>query len=367
MSDELKRVPLDARHRELGAKMVPFAGFHMPLQYTGIKEEHLAVRNGVGLFDVSHMGEVEFRGADAVKAVNRLVTNDLEPIAIGQAMYTAMCHEDGGIVDDLIVYKLAEDHVLACVNAANRDKDFGHMQAHLIDGEVTMEDTGDQWAQLALQGPKAPAMLATLTEMDLDSIATYHCAWGEVAGERCLVARTGYTGEDGFELYIPAESAGAVFDAIVAAGADWDLAMAGLGCRDTLRLESKYLLYGNDMNDATNPVEAGLNWVVKLGREPSFVGEEAIAAIKEAGPKRRLRGFVLEGRGVLRPGFTVIVDGEPVGELTSGSYGPTLEKSIGLGYVDVEAADATDVEIEVRGKRVAATMTKKPFYSRPKS
>lgn len=366
MSNKLKRVALDARHREHGAKMVPFAGFEMPLQYTGIKDEHLAVRSGVGLFDVSHMGEVEFRGSDAVRAVNRLVSNDLEPIAIGQAMYTAMCREDGGIVDDLIVYKLAHDHVLACVNAANRSKDFQHMKQHLIDGDVEMVDTGDDWVQLALQGPMASELLATTTDYDLSSIDGYHCAWGEVAGERCLIARTGYTGEDGFELYIPVASGIAVFDALVQAGDAFDLALAGLGCRDTLRLEAKYLLYGNDMDETRNPIEAGLGWVVKLGRDPSFVGEEAIAKVKEAGPEQRMRGFILNGRGVLRPGYPVFVGDRQVGELTSGSYAPTLEKSIGLGYVDIDVANEERVTVEIRGKSIEATMTKKPFYSRTK-
>lgn len=366
MTESLQKVPLDAKHREHGARMVPFAGFEMPLQYSSIKDEHLAVRSSVGLFDVSHMGEVEFRGSDAVKAVNRLVTNDLGPIAIGQAMYTAMCRSDGGIVDDLIVYKLADDHVLVCVNAANRAKDFEHMQANLIEGDVTIEDTGDQWVQLALQGPNAEDLLATLTDKDLSAIATYHCSWGAVAGVRCLIARTGYTGEDGFELYIPVEDGEAIFDAVVKAGESFDLVLAGLGCRDTLRLEAKYLLYGNDIDETTNPIEAGLGWVVKFGNEPRFVGEEAVATVKQDGPRRRMRGFVLEDRGVLRPGYPIFVGDDRVGELTSGSYAPSLEKSIGMGYLEIDASDADRVMIEIRGRLVEASVTKKPFYTRPK-
>lgn len=363
MADELKHVPLEERHVALGAKMVPFAGFLMPLQYTGIKEEHHAVRQRVGLFDVSHMGEVEIRGEDAVEVADYLVTHDVSKLVDGQALYTVMCNEQGGIVDDLLVYRLAEDHILLCVNAANRDKDFAHITTHAR-GEASIEDTGDDWAQLALQGPRAVALLAELTPAPLDEIAYFRARFGEVAGVRCLISRTGYTGEDGFELYIPAGQAAQVFDAIVEAGEVFELAMCGLGCRDTLRLEAKLHLYGQDMDDETTPFEAGLSWVVKLDREQDFVGKQALIEAKAQGPARRLRGLVVEGRGVIRPGYEIFVGDEQVGVVTSGSYSPTLEQSIGLGYLDVEHANVERVEVAVRKRRLPARVTRKPFYKR---
>ena len=301
MSDEtLKHVPLESRHVEHGARMVPFAGFSMPLQYTSITEEHAAVRERVGLFDVSHMGEIEVRGEDAVAEVNRIVTNDVSKLVDGQALYTVMCHENGGIVDDLLVYRLAEDHLLLCVNAANRDKDREHIFAHAT-GSCEIEDTGDSWAQLALQGPRAFDVLDNITDGAARDLGSFFGAFMEVAGVRCLVSRTGYTGEDGVEIYIPAERAGEVFDALLEAGKAHDLALCGLGCRDTLRLEAKLHLYGQDMDDETNPFEAGLAWTVKLGKEGDFVGKQALVEAKAAGVSKRLRGLVVQDKGVIRP------------------------------------------------------------------
>lgn len=363
--ENTKSIPLESRHAAHGAKLIPFAGYRMPVQYTGIKAEHHAVRTNVGLFDVSHMGEVEFVGPDAVAAVNALVTNNVAAMVDGQALYTAMCREDGGIVDDLVLYKLSDERVLVCVNASNREKDFAHMKSH-VEGNVEVLDRGDDFAQLALQGPNAQRVLAKITGEDLDTIKYYNARFGAVAGvSDVLISRTGYTGEDGFELYIPAESAEAVFDALMAAGEEFELALCGLGCRDTLRLESKYLLYGNDMDESVNPVEAGLNWVVKLDG-PEFVGREAIQKIKTEGVTRRIRGLILEGRGVLRPGYEIFATGTDtrVGKLTSGSFAPTLEESIGLGYIDISNMNDERVDVDIRGRRVPARVTKKPFYKR---
>lgn len=358
--EELKQVPLERRHVEHGAKLVPFAGFSMPIQYVGVKEEHLAVRNGVGLFDVSHMGEIEVRGDDAIDVVNRIVTNDVTSLVDGQALYTVMCHEDGGIVDDLLVYRLARDHVFLCVNAANRDKDFAHI-TKFATGASTIEDTGDSWAQLALQGPKAVAMLQEMVDAPVEKIGYFHSAFYDVAGVRCLVSRTGYTGEDGFELYIPVDGAEAVFDALVAHGEAHGLVLCGLGCRDTLRLEAKLHLYGQDMSDSTNPFEAGLSWTVKL-QKGDFVGRDALVAAKEAGVTRRLRGLIVQDRGVIRQGCEIYAGDKLVGEVTSGSFSYMLDKSVGMGYIDVEHANDDSVTIAVRKRRLAADVTRKAFY-----
>lgn len=366
MSEEAvtRHLPLEARHAALGGRMVPFAGYLMPLQFAGIKEEHLAVRTNVGIFDVSHMGEVEFRGPDAIAAIDRIITNDATRLVDGQAMYTAMCNAQGGIVDDLLVYRLGPEHVLACVNASRRDVDFAHMRAHTT-GDVEIADRSDDYVQLAVQGPNAVKVLAPIIDYDLEAIAYYHAAYAAVAGHRCLVSRTGYTGEDGFELYVPVAAAEDVFDAVMAAGEPYKMQPCGLGARDTLRLEARMLLYGNDMNESVDPLEAGLGWVVKLDKASDFVGKEALRARQAAGVRRRLRGFVLEERGVLRPHYPIFVGEMQVGELTSGGYAPTLDKSIGLGFVDVAYADAAEVEVEVRGRRLRASVTKKPFYKRP--
>ena len=363
LDDDVKQIPLMARHEELGGSMVDFPGFRMPVQYDGIKQEHHAVRTNVGLFDVSHMGEVEVRGADAIEVVDSLMTNDASSLDNGQAMYTVMCRPDGGIVDDMVVYRLADDHLMICVNAANRDKDFAFMKEHAR-GDAELVDRGDEYVQLALQGPKAEALLQEITDNDLSEITFFRAAHGDVAGVETLVARTGYTGEDGFELYIPADEGETVFDAILQAGESYDLQMCGLGARDTLRLEAKLHLYGQDIDETTNPYEAGLSWVVKLDKETDFVGREALADIKEQGVSRRLRGLVLQGRGVIRPGYEIYADDEQVGEVTSGTFSPTLEESIGLGYIEVDHANDEVVDLDIRGRRVAATVTKKPFYSR---
>lgn len=364
MAQTMKSVPLETEHIAAGGKMVEFAGYSMPVQYTGIKEEHHVVRNGVGLFDVSHMGEVEFTGPDAMAAVDHLITNDISKLVDGQAMYTAMCHDNGGIVDDLVVYRLGPERIFVCVNAANREKDFEHMKSRKMPGNYEMVDRGDEFAQLAVQGPKAIQVVQSITDIDAAAIPYYHAANGKVAGVDCLVSRTGYTGEDGFEVYIPVAYAKAVFEGLMEAGIPAGIQLCGLGCRDTLRLESKFLLYGNDMSDDTNPLEAGLGWVTKLDRDTDFIGKSSIQGIKSSGVTRRLRGLVLQDRGVIRHDYPIFVGDNEVGIVTSGGYSPTLEQSIGLGYIAVDFCDAESVEIEIRGRRIPATTTKKPFYKR---
>lgn len=365
-STDTKSIPLEHRHRELGARMTPFAGYMMPLQYAGIKEEHLAVRNGVGLFDVSHMGEVEFVGPDAIAMIDGLVTNDASKLVDGQAMYAALCNEEGGIIDDVLVYRLAEDHVMVCVNASRRAEDLAHMKANAR-GDAEIRDTSDQYVLLAIQGPRAIDLLKALAPDEADAFEAlryYRARRGVVAGVEMLVSRTGYTGEDGFELYIPVAQAEAVFDATLEAGEDFDLAMCGLGCRDTLRLEARFNLYGQEMDETTNPFEAGLGWTVKLKKKTPFVGQDALKSIKERGLTRMLCGFILQEKGIIRPGYEIYIGEQCVGEVTSGSWAPTLEESIGLGYIDLEFADAPMVDIQIRKKRVPARLTSKPFYKR---
>jgi len=363
---EIKSIPLEQRHIDLGARMTPFAGYLMPLQYAGIKEEHLAVRSGVGLFDVSHMGEFEIVGADAIEVIDGLVTNDASKLVDGQAMYAALCNEEGGIIDDVLVYRLAEDHIFVCVNASRRDVDFAHMSAHAR-GKAEIRDTSDTYALLAIQGPKALDLIKVLAPEDaeaLEALRYYRARRAVVAGVDMLVSRTGYTGEDGFELYIPVAQAETVFDATLIAGEAFDLALCGLGCRDTLRLEARFNLYGQDMNETTNPFEAGLGWTVKLNKTTPFVGQDALKAIKARGLTRKLCGFVLQEKGMIRPGYEIYIGEENVGEVTSGSWAPTLEESIGLGYIGLDFVDAPLVDIQIRKKRVPARLTSQPFYKR---
>ncbi len=368
MSDqevELKHVPLEEVHIEAGGKMVPFAGFLMPVQYTGIKQEHLAVRHKAGLFDVSHMGEVEVRGKDALKVVDYLVTNDVFQLKDGQALYTVMCHPNGGVVDDLLVYRLGEEHILLCINAANREKDVAYiLKSAPSDADVTITDTSDEWAQLALQGPEAKRILAKITSLDLDSIAYFHAKFGDVAGvQDVLVSHTGYTGEDGFELYIPVGGSRQIFEAIVEAGGD-DLLLCGLGCRDTLRLEAKLHLYGQDLSDDINPLEAGLTWTVKLNTGRDFIGKEALLKIKEEGVSKRLRGLIVEGKGIIRQGYEVYAEDQEtlIGEVVSGSFSYMLETSVGLSYIKAEYLGEENVLVKVRSKFLPAKVTKKAFY-----
>ena len=357
-----KRTPLYDVHVKSGARMVEFAGWDMPVQYSGLLDEHEAVRTRAGLFDVSHMGEVVFRGPKALESLNRIFTNDLRRIVDGQAQYGCLCRENGGIVDDVIVYRRAEDDLLVCVNAGNRDKDFDWLRDHAGGSSVTNESV--DWVQIAIHGPRAQANLPGLTGADLAALKPFHFAEAQVAGIPGTIARTGYTGEDGFEIFCRPDQGPALWKAIVEAGKPAGLVPAGLGARDTLRLEVAYRLYGSDMDDATTPLEAGLGWVVKLDKG-DFIGKDAMARQKAAGLPRKLVGFVLTDPGIARHGYDVLHDGEKVGVVTSGTKSPTLKTSIGLAYVPPAlAAEGSSFAVDIRGRPASAQVVKTPFYVR---
>ena len=354
----MRRTPLYDLHAAAGGRFVDFGGWEMPVQFAGIRAEHLHVRQHGGLFDVSHMGEIEVRGADAIAAVNRLITNDLEAIADGQALYSPMCRPDGGIVDDLVVYRFGRESVLICCNAGNRAKDVAWIQANLT-GAVA-RDVSDTYAQIAVQGRAAPAALQSLTDTDLSSIGRYWFAQGAVDGVQALISRTGYTGEDGFELYVPADQGPAVWQALRAA--DPELLPIGLGARDTLRLEMKFALYGNDIDETTTPLEAGLGWTVKL-KGDDFIGRDALIAQKAAGLTRRLVAFTLDGRAPARAGYLVVnAECLPIGHVTSGTRSPSLDQNIGLAYVPVGAHRVgSPIRVQVRRSVETGQIVKPPF------
>ena len=364
MDDPLRRTPLYASHIALGARMVPFGGWEMPVQYSGIIEEHRAVRTRAGLFDVSHMGEVALAGPGAGPLVQRLVTNDLSRRAAGQALYTPMCTPDGGIIDDLLVYRLGDERLMLVLNAANTAEDLAWIRGH-THGDVQISDRSAETALLALQGPRAQAILERLTPAPVGTIRYYWFRDGvEVAGRRALVSRTGYTGEDGFEIYLDNRHAVHVWDAILEAGKPAGILPAGLGARDTLRLEAGLLLHGNDMDKSTTPLEVGLGWTVKLDKG-EFVGAQALERQKREGLSRRLVGFVLRERAIARHGFPIREDGATIGVVTSGSFGPTVGNSIGLGFVPPEHAEpGRRIAVEVRGRAVGGTVARLPFYKR---
>jgi aminomethyltransferase len=356
----LKRTPLHAAHVRLGARMIPFGGWDMPVQYTGIVEEHRAVRSAVGCFDVSHMGEFEFQGPDALPTLQRLTTNDVATLEIGQVQYSLLCHEDGGIVDDLTLYRLTADHYMMTVNASNIDKDWAWIRGHL-DGRVDARNVSGETGLIAVQGPRAERLVGRLADVDVSAIGYYHFRSGRVAGVLGIISRTGYTGEDGFELYLPAAATEAVWDQLLAEGKVDGATPIGLGARDTLRLEMKYALYGNDIDETTNPLEAGLGWVVKPVKGP-FLGRDAIEQARAGGSARRLVGFEMVERAVARHGYPILHDGATVGVVTSGSYGPSVDKYIGIGYVPASLAPVgSAIAIEVRGRGQAARVVKTPF------
>jgi len=362
-SETLKRTPLHAEHVAAGAKMVPFAGWEMPVQYrTGILEEHRAVRTAAGLFDVSHMGEIEVRGPDSLALVQRVTTNDASKLTVGQAQYAVMCREDGGAIDDCIVYRFA-DHWMIVVNASNRDKDRDWILEHAAELDVDVTDVSDDIALIALQGPRSTPILEKLTAADLDLIAYYHFGEGVVAGVAAVISRTGYTGEDGYELYVPASAAVGLWRSLLEAGRGEGLIPAGLGARDSLRLEVGFALYGNDLDETRTPLEAGLGWVVKLDKG-DFLGRGALVKQKEAGLKERLTGFVLKERGFPRHGYAVRWNGERAGEITSGVLSPSLGVGVGLAYLPAAAAKpGTPIEIEVRDRLTPAEVVRPPFYT----
>ncbi|MBI2201141.1 MAG: glycine cleavage system aminomethyltransferase GcvT [Armatimonadetes bacterium] len=363
---QLKRTSLFDTHVRSGARMVEFGGWEMPVQYAGIVEEHRAVRSSAGLFDVSHMGEVEVDGPGALESVQRLITNDAARLAVGQGLYTPMCTPSGGIIDDLTVFRLAEQRFLFVVNAATTAKDVAWIQQHTRSARA--RDRSSEFALLALQGPASQAILQRLTRADLPSLRFFHIAEGvDVAGIRCLISRTGYTGEDGFEIAPPWDVAPRVWEALIDAGRRDGLVPAGLGARDTLRLEAGIMLYGSDIDETTSPLEAPLGWTVKLDKG-EFVGRDALRAQKELGVQRKLVGFEVADRAIPRSGYALHAGGRQIGQVTSGTFGPWVNKGIGMGYLSKAFTKAgTQIDVQVRGKAAPATVVKLPFYKRPTS
>ena len=359
--ETLRRTPLYDRHVALGGKMVPFAGYEMPIQYSGIVGEHRAVRGAAGLFDLSHMGEFFFEGANAGAALDRMVSSDIAGLEVGQARYGLLTNERGTIVDDVIVYRVAPQRYMVVVNAANIAKDAKHMRAHLP-GDVRFDDKSFDTALIAIQGPRAAAILSRVAKLNVDDIVPFGVASTTVAGAKATVARTGYTGEDGFEVFVENNAAPGVWDQLLAAGKDEGILPIGLGARDTLRLESRFSLYGNEIDETTSPIEAGLGWTCKLDKD--FVGRDVIAQAKEAGPSRRIAGLVVEG-GVARHGMPVTSEGTAVGHVTSGTFGPTVQKNIALAYVPASLSKVgSRLAVRIREKDVPATVVRTPFYRR---
>jgi aminomethyltransferase len=344
--------------------MVDFGGWDMPVQYSGVIEEHLAVRQAAGLFDVSHMGEVEVSGTNALAFIQHLTINDAAKLVDGQVQYSAICYPEGGVVDDVTLYRFNGSHFLFCVNASNIEKDFAWMQQVLRESalkDVTLTNRSAEFAQLALQGPKAVAILAGLTDVSLDGLAYYHFCEGTVAGEKMIVSRTGYTGEDGFELYLPASAAVAVWQKLMSAGNPHGLLPIGLGARDTLRLEKGYALYGHELSRDISPLEAGLAWITKLDKV-DFVGKAALVAQKAAGVPRRRIGLVMEERGIPRDGYPLFAGDREVGVVTSGTMSPTLKLGIALALVEPAAAGLDEeLEVAVRNRRMRARVVRPPF------
>jgi aminomethyltransferase len=352
----LKRTPLYEAHAEAGAKLVDFAGWEMPVQYDGIREEHLRVRGSCGVFDVSHMGEIETEGPEAADLLQRLLSNDVSKIAVGGAQYSCLCREDGGVLDDLFTYRLAESQFLTVTNAANHERDLEWFEAHAVEFNVTVRDRIDAFAMLAVQGREAREVMGRLTEGELPP--RFRTEELMVAGCPALVCGTGYTGEDGVEVLVAPEEARTVWDAVLGAGAS----PAGLGARDTLRLEVNYCLYGNDLTEERTPIEAGLGWCVK--EDTGFCGSEACRRVREEGPAEVLRPFVTSS-GIPRQGNPIVSGDESIGEVTSGTLSPCLEAGIGMGYVRSDLAEpGTEIEIDVRGKRRTAEVRKAPLYSK---
>ncbi|MCD6530943.1 glycine cleavage system aminomethyltransferase GcvT [bacterium] len=358
---EPKKTPLYPKHVFAHAKIVEFAGFVMPMFYEGIVPEHKAVRQNVGVFDVSHMGEFYVSGPRALEFIQKMTTNDASRLSEWQAQYSAMLYDHGGIVDDLLVYRLPDRYMLV-VNAANIDKDFEWLKSHLPESGVELYNASDEVAQIAIQGPQAQGVLQKLVNHDLEQIKYYHAAELDVAGERMLVSRTGYTGEDGFELYMKPEAAPKIWDALLEAGEPFGIKPCGLGARDTLRLEMKYALYGNDIDETTNPYEAGLGWIVKL-EKGDFIGRDAIIDAKAKGLKRKLVCLELQERGFPRHGYKVFREGEEVGVVSSGTFSPMLNKGIALAYVPREFSKVGNAfEVQVRNVKIPAVVVKPPFW-----
>lgn len=363
----LKRTPLFDVYKNYGGKTIDFGGWELPVQFSSIKEEHEAVRTKAGLFDVSHMGEIEVKGTDSLLYLQKMMTNDISKLKIGAAQYTAMCYENGGTVDDLLVYKMAEDDYLLVVNASNIDKDFDWLSAH-VEGEVTLNNISEKMAQLALQGPVAEKVLQKLTGEDLSGIGFFKFQENvTINGKSALVSRTGYTGEDGFEIYCASEHVIELWNTILEVGKEDGVLPCGLGARDTLRFEATLALYGQELSPEITPFEAGIGFAVKLNKEVDFIGKEALAKQKEISIPRKLVGIEMIERGIPRHGYAVFHGETKVGEVTTGTQSPTLKKNIGLALIYRQFSELdTELDIEIRGKKVKAKIVPTPFYKRDK-
>lgn len=364
---ELKRTPLFEEHVKLGGKIVEFGGFEMPVQYKGIIEEHNTVRQQAGLFDVSHMGEFEIKGPEAKKYIQKMITNDLEKIEPGKVLYSPICYENGGTVDDLLVYCFDWEHFWLVVNASNTDKDWQWCIEHKENEDVELTNISGEIAQLALQGPKAQEILQLLTPLDLKEIKFFRFQEGEVAGLNCVISRTGYTGEDGFEIYLKASEVVTLWRELLAKGEPFGLAPIGLGARDTLRFEAALPLYGHELSPEITPLEAGLGIFVDLKSDADFIGKKALVSQKESGLKRKKIGIEMVDRGIAREGYSVHKDGQEIGFITSGSFSPTLGKNLGMALISVEEGQiGNTVSVIIRNRPCQAVVAKTPFYSNKK-
>jgi aminomethyltransferase len=364
----LKKTPLHSAHVALGARMVPFGGWDMPVEYSGIVNEHNTVRAAAGIFDVSHMGEIEIAGTDALAAVQHITSNDASKLSVNQAQYSALTTPEGTFVDDLLVYRFAPNHFLLVVNAGDIQKDYAWIAEHAkAAGDAAVVNSSDRYALIAVQGPKALGILQSLTGIDLAAIKYYWFAHGEIASVRCTISRTGYTGEDGFEIFVAPNVATRVWNAVMDAGRDYGLIPCGLGARDTLRLEASMRLYGNDIDETTTVLEADLGWIVGWKKE-AFIGDKVLRRQREAGVKRKIVGFAMIDRAIARHGHGVMHGNDQVGVVTSGTQTPFLKKAIGMAYVPTHMAElGTEFEIDIRGRRARAIVVKMPFYTRPKA
>jgi aminomethyltransferase len=363
----MKRTPLYEEHKKLGAKMIPFTGWEMPLSYTGVLEEHRATRSAVGLFDVSHMGRIDVTGPAAVELLDCVATSPVKKLAVGGMQYALACNEQGGILDDIMIYRFGEQRYFVCANASNAEKIFEWItkQAAGFSG-VRVTDRSAALAQIAVQGPRSRDLMRPLTEAALDQLKLRHCVEAKVAGVPMLLSRSGYTGELGYELYLPADRAREVWETLVHKGSAYGLKPCGLGCRDTLRLEMGYPLYGNDMDETITPIEASLDFAVELGKG-NFIGREVMARQKENGISRKLIGFELLQRGVPRHGYAIFSDGKEIGIVASGNHSPSLNKGIGMGYVRTTFAEVgREIRIDIRGNAVPAVVVDRPFYKKKK-
>jgi len=365
---QLKRTPLFEVYKDYGAKTIDFGGWDLPVQFSSIKEEHEAVRTKAGLFDVSHMGEIAVKGTDSLKYLQKMMTNDISKLKNSGAQYTAMCYENGGTVDDLLVYKIEEDHYLLVVNASNIEKDFNWLQDH-AEGNVELKNLSEDMAQLAIQGPLAEKVLQKLAGKNLSDIGFFKFQQDvDLNGKKALVSRTGYTGEDGFEVYCDAKDAAALWNEILEAGKEEGVIPCGLGARDTLRFEANLALYGQELSPDITPLEAGIGFAVKVNKEADFIGKEVLKNQKENGVPRKLAGIEMIDRGIPRHGYPVYKGEELIGEVTTGTQSPTLKKNIGLVLIKKEHAEPeTELEVEIRGKRLKAKIAATPFYKREKN